>query len=207
MSEQTAVVCECSSFGTLAVVAELVEEPYWPPEDNWLIIAKFSGITCSLVALIVFSFVIASSPALYDMFHLMHLNTSFNYIMGLLFFAISHSRDLCAEREQNIAVSICLQFFFGVICSFVCAEAFVFFRAVTSGVIGGKTWSYVLLCYGLPVLSVGFTMFVYGDDYGTDPRCFIGWDNDTKLSFIIPLLVTVIVTNVERNNLALICYI
>ena len=31
-------------------------------------------------------------------------------------------------------------------------------------------------------------MFLYGDDYGRDPRAFIGWANDTKLVFFYAML-------------------
>ena len=31
-------------------------------------------------------------------------------------------------------------------------------------------------------------MFLHGDDYGRDPRAFIGWDNETKLIFFYQML-------------------
>ena len=31
-------------------------------------------------------------------------------------------------------------------------------------------------------------MFLHGDDYGRDPRAFIGWANDTKLVFFYAML-------------------
>jgi len=46
----------------------------------------------------------------------------------------------------------------------------MFFRAITAGVIGGKTWAYILLSFGLPLTNTGLSMFLYGSDYGTDPR-------------------------------------
>lgn len=57
-----------------------------------------------------------------------------------------------------------------------------------SGIIGGKTWSFLLLSYGLPFINVGLTMFLFGDDYGKDPRCLVGWENETKSVFLIAML-------------------
>ena len=36
ISDQSGTTCECSRFGTIAVVAELVEEPKRQPEFLWM---------------------------------------------------------------------------------------------------------------------------------------------------------------------------
>ena len=61
-------------------------------------------------------------------------------------------------------------------------------RAVTVGIIGGKTWAYIPLGYGAPFLNLGATLYCAGKDYGTDPRCMIGWENETKMIFFYGLL-------------------
>ena len=38
------------------------------------------------------------------------------------------------------------------------------------------------------MIDIGVTMFLHGDDYGRDPRAFIGWANDTKLVFFYAML-------------------
>ena len=68
-------------------------------------------------------------------------------------------------------------------------ESVATFFATAYGVIGGKTVAYCCLAYGAPALNVGLTMALYGDDYGRDPRCFIGWENATKN--VSHLLITV----------------
>ena len=35
ISDQSGTTCECNRFGTIAIVAELVEEPTRPPEFLW----------------------------------------------------------------------------------------------------------------------------------------------------------------------------
>jgi len=66
---------------------------------------------------------------------------------------------------------------------FLLCESMATFRAVTSGIIGGKTWAYLPIAYGCPFIDLGLTIYIYGDDYGTDPRAFIGWENETKQIF------------------------
>ena len=64
-------------------------------------------------------------------------------------------------------------------------------RAVTVGVIGGKTRAYLPMAYGMSTFNLGLTFFLdAGDDYGTDPRGFIGWEDQTKTVFFVGILST-----------------
>ena len=36
-------------------------------------------------------------------------------------------------------------------------------------------------------MVLGLTFYRYGEDYGTDPRGFLGWNNDTKLCMFMVL--------------------
>lgn len=72
-------------------------------------------------------------------------------------------------------------------------------RATTAGVIGGKTLPFLMFSYGLPLMDVGLTMFLYGDDYGKDPRGFIGWNNETKHIFFYLILPVVVVRARSEN--------
>ena len=64
-----------------------------------------------------------------------------------------------------------------------------YFRAITQGITGGKTAGYTCLGYGAAFLNVGYTIFMHGNDYGTDPRGFIGWANETKGPFLYNMMV------------------
>ncbi|CAM6054614.1 unnamed protein product [Sphagnum tenellum] len=54
ITEQDSTLCECGIFGTFAVIAEMVEEPYVGPEQQWLTIVKYGGYVISLVMLLAF---------------------------------------------------------------------------------------------------------------------------------------------------------
>jgi hypothetical protein len=64
-------------------------------------------------------------------------------------------------------------------------EAFAGFRAITGGIIGGKTAAYIPMGWGVGFFGLGLTWYMYGSDVGTDPNVFIGWENETKLPFLI----------------------
>ena len=81
------------------------------------------------------------------------------------------------EKIQSLIFG---RYFFGAMGCLLFFESLATFFAIAYGVIGGKTVAYCCLAYGAPALNVGLTMALYGDDYGRDPRCFIGWENATK---------------------------
>ncbi len=62
LSEQTTTPCECGSFGTFAVVAEKVEDPYIGEEYDWLMYVKYAGWVVSIILLTVFIVVVIRSP-------------------------------------------------------------------------------------------------------------------------------------------------
>jgi hypothetical protein len=62
ISDQSGTTCECEVFGTIAIVAEFIEEPSIPPEFFWLKIVKFVGFVCSLICTVIFVVTIAITP-------------------------------------------------------------------------------------------------------------------------------------------------
>jgi hypothetical protein len=132
------------------------------------------------------------------MFHLLSTNISINYGLGALVQLIAQDETFCLgveSRHTNIALSALQQYFFGAMGCFIFSMSLAAFKAITYGVIGGKTWAYCMLSYGFPIVNVGLTMVLYGDDYGKDPRCFIGWENDTKNVFFYMQLGIVVVSS------------
>ena len=101
---------------------------------------------------------------------------------------------MCEDRHSNIAMSMLVQYWSLGVASFLFLESWAMFRAVTVGIIGGKTWAYIPLGYGLPFLNLGATLYTAGKDYGTDPRCVIGWENETKMIFFYGMLPGIFVS-------------
>ena len=113
--------------------------------------------------------------------------------MSICFF-LTEIPVMTEDRHNNIAMSVLIQYWSLGTANFLFFEAFATFRAITQGIIGGKTWSYIPLGYGAPLLDIGITLYMRGKDYGTDPRAFVGWENDTKMLFFYSMLPTILVT-------------
>ena len=66
LTEQTNTVCECATFGTVAVIIEHVQPPEVDEEFTWLWITKYAGFSLSLLLLLVFVLVIGLESLLWD---------------------------------------------------------------------------------------------------------------------------------------------
>jgi len=185
MSEQDSTTCECDRFGTYALSAEKIEKPEAKARFPWLLVARYIGFGVSLLSLTIFVLVICVSKHLWEMFHLMRLNTGICYWCAMLFHAISEAPIIGENRHANAAVSSLILFFYLSGSYFQFLEAFAEFRAITGGIIGGKTWAYIPLGWGAGLIGLGLTWYLHGTDVGTDPDVFIGWENETKMPFFI----------------------
>ena len=185
MSEQDSTTCECDRFGTFALAAEKIEKPEAKARFPWLLVARYIGFGISLLSLSIFVLVICVSPHLWEMFHLMRLNTGICYWAAMFFHFLSEAPFIQEDRHANAAVSSLILFFYLSGSYFQFLEAFAEFRAITGGIIGGKTWAYIPLGWGAGLIGLGLTWYQHGSDVGTDPDVFIGWENDTKMPFFI----------------------
>ncbi|XP_059078438.1 uncharacterized protein LOC131876911 [Tigriopus californicus] len=183
ITEQSSTVCECGTFGTFALIAEMVEDPFVEAEDNWLVVMKYIGYTTSIVFFLIFIIVVILSSRLWDMFHLMRLNAAICMLLAHISMFLAEIPEIREDRKLNVIFSILQQYWILASGGFLCSETLATFQAVTAGIIGGKLMSYVPIVYGLPFINIGTTIYIYADDYGRDPRAFIGWENETKWVF------------------------
>ena len=119
----------------------------------------------------------------YDMFHILRMNTGICLFFAIICNFVAEMPDFREQRHHNIAISVLQQYWFLATGIFFLSESFATFRAITGGIIGGKTWAYIPLGYGAPLIDVGMSLYFTADDYGTDPRAFLGWENNTKWYF------------------------
>ncbi len=128
------------------------------------------------------------------MFHLLRLNTASAVLISAVLQWVSESQGIRDDRNMNELFSMLKQYWFLATAHFLFSESAATFRAVTAGIIGGKTWSYLSLAYGIPFVNLGITLYLHGDNYGTDPRAFIGWLNETKSTFFYGILPCVTIS-------------
>jgi len=63
---------------------------------------------------------------------------------------------------------------------------------IPSGVVGGNLKPYAMISWGSALMSVGVPYAFFIRDLGTDPRCFISWENTGKAAFFIPQMVSIV---------------
>ena len=152
----------------------MVEPPAYGPEYDWLWVVKYIGYGCSILLLVIFIAVVFINPFLWEMFHIIRCNTGFCILVANICMFVAENESIRKARHDNITISVFQQYWFLASSLSLLGESFATFRAITGGIIGGKTWGYLPMIYGLPMVDIGVTMFLYGSDYGRDPRAFIG---------------------------------
>ena len=103
-------------------------------------------------------------------------------------------KEALEDRHTNMLLSTFQQFWFMAAACFLMCDCLAMFKAVTKGVIGGSTISFTAISFGAAAFNLGATLHWHGHDLGTDPEAFIGWDNETKLSFFYGILTVLAVS-------------
>ena len=61
--------------------------------------------------------------------------------------------------------------------------------------------AYPPVAYGLAFINLGLTFYMdAGKDYGTDPRGFIGWENETKTVFFAGVITKSAVSQIRPSR-------
>ncbi len=185
--DETVATCYATKMGSFAVVAEIEDAPYRADDEDWLFIFKMVGYAMSIVCLIAFAGVVLSSPYLWEMFHTLGLHLACCLLLATIIMMVS---ELDAVRDDIVicaAVGCLINFFYIAAAGLITMESYAIFRAIVSGVIGGRTMVYLCLGYSLPFLLLGFNVFQHLDLMGTEPSCFVSWDNSPLWTFLGPM--------------------
>ena len=136
----------------------MIEAPGYPDEWDWLSLAANIGYGVSIFSLLIFTLgIIFKNTLLKDMFYILRLHFAGSYLIGLvsMWLADLTMDSILSDRHNNIAISALQQYWFQVAALCLLSDSIAMFRAVTGGVIGGKTKSYIPIAYGLPLLNLG----------------------------------------------------
>ena len=78
-------------------------------------------------------------------------------------FQLTEIASIRDDRHSNIAISVLQQYWFQTASYFIFSESFAPFRAITGGIIGGKTYAYIPISYGMPLIDTGLALYLYGE--------------------------------------------
>nr|XP_040582260.1 uncharacterized protein LOC121130583 [Lepeophtheirus salmonis] len=185
ITEQDSTLCEFHTYGTYAIIAEIVEPVVKPRYRIWLSILPNMGFFVSFLLVGLLIIIIVSQKFLWNMFHIVRLNTLISLLLTLLFAFLSQLDTIREDVHYNAGIGTCLVYFVCSLTAFLLMESIMYVAGITDGVIGGYTSSYVLFGWGIPMFPIGLTWYYYGVEIGTDPLCFMGWNNYTKYPFFI----------------------
>jgi len=181
---------ECSStrFGTFAIIAEIEDQPYAPEDELWLLVTKSVGYGLSIICLIAFIIIVLLKKYLWEMFHVIGLNTAVALLLAHIFMLASESEAIRGDRDLCCLVGSCMSFFYTATVSLMAMDTFALFRAIIAGVIGGRTKAYLAAGWGIPMITLGYNIFENLELMGLDPRCMMGWLANPKWYFFVPFL-------------------
>ena len=185
--------CECAALGSYAVLSEMLNAPNPADKAMWILVLKWMGIIIGTVLLTVFSAVVFLSVVVGEMFHQLRMYTCISYLIANILMLLGDT-SLCADRHNNMAVSMCLMYFFQAALWWNMCEAHATFKGITAGLINGRTSVYHPIAWGGPLICVGFLCFMYGELLGTDPSCFISWENVAIEKFFYYNTISILIT-------------
>merc|ERR1719150_1526834 len=185
--------CECGALGSFAVLSEMLSPPTSAEISLLVMVLKWLGIVVGTVLLTTFCAVVFLSVVVGEMFHQIRMYTCIAYMVANIFFLLGDT-DLCEDRHNNMALSMALMFFYQAALWWNMCEAHATFKGITSGLINGRTSVYHPIAWGGPLICVGFLCFMYGELLGTDPSCFISWENVAIEKFFYYNTISILIT-------------
>ena len=187
-SDEKVSTCIATKLGTYAVIAEVEDIPAVDPDALWLTIMKSIGFGISIFLLVLFIAIVSCSKYLREMFHLLSANLAAAILFGHLSMIVSELDFIRADFFCCVFTGSTTAFFYTAAVTLLFFEIIAVFNALIIGQIGGKTTAYLSLAWGLPMIALGLHIIINFDEMGDDPRCFIGWYNNVKWVFFIPIL-------------------
>jgi len=185
--------CECSYFGSYAVLAELLEAPTQADGAMWVLALKWVGIILGTLLLAGFIGIVFVSVVVGEMFHQIRMWTCLSYMIANILMLLSDI-GICDGRHSNMVFSMGLIFFYQAALWWNMCETHATFKGITSGLINGRTSVYHPIAWGMPLICIGFICVTSGDVLGTHPNCFISWEKPPIQIFFLYNIPTFILT-------------
>lgn len=175
--------CECFRFGAMAVLVEMSDK--FEVNDKCFIpeILKYVGMGFTAVFLLLFIVMTFTKKHIWDMFHVLRLHVCISWLCALGFHIVTDFESIREDAHMNLLIGMLMIYSYIAAATWMVCEAHATFKAFTGGIISGRTAVYTPFGYGTPVTLIGLLFLFFYDELGTDPRCFIAWDDTTKSIF------------------------
>jgi hypothetical protein len=183
-------VAHCSSphMGAFAIIAELADDPWVQTDSQVLMSAKLVLYGVSIICLLFLILFICFRKTMWDMFHMLTMNFGVCLLITDVFMMVAELESVRTDRETCCAVGLFINFFAVSTASHLLCECLAMHRAYTAGVVAGYTKMYLSFGWSLPFLAIGYNVNANLSLMGDDPRCMIGWFDEPKWTFFVPML-------------------
>lgn len=179
-TDEEKTTCECQRFGAMAVIKEMSEPIEVHDKCEFLNYIKYAGIGLTAVLMLVFCLLVITRKYIDDMFHSLRMHVCFTWTLALAAHAVTDFHMVREKEHLNLIVGLIMAYLYTSSATWITCEAHAVFKALTSGIISGRSKIYLPFGYGTPLTIVGLLFLFYADDLGTDPRCFIAFYSGTK---------------------------
>ncbi len=177
--------CECHEFGSMTVLLERTTVIDIEDDCDAMMLVKYVGIGFSVFFLTVMAFGIILGKDVWDMFHALRLHAGLTWSTAIILHVLTDFEPIREDPELNLIFGFIMKFFYTASVTWTTLEAHATFRAFTAGIVSGRNGVYRPFGYGTPFLPLGLLFLFYTDDLGVDPRCFVGWNMDAKLLYLL----------------------
>ena len=178
-------LCACETFGMMAVVLERTERISIDDDCIEMQYVKYVGIAFSSIGLLIMIIATIGSKYIWDMFHVIRMHIGFTWIMAIVLHVVTDMDSIRDNPESNLLVGMFMKYFYTASLMWTVCEAHATFKAFTGGIISGRTKIYFPIGYGTPLIPIGLLFLIYHDDFGVDPRCFVGWNDEAKTLYLL----------------------
>lgn len=139
----------------IAVIIEMSEKFEVNDVCDVNYIIKYVGIGLTTILLFTFCFLVSFKKHIHDMFHSVRVHVCITWCLGLF---LNIATDIHTVREDphiNLIIGIIMIYFYTSSMTWVCCEAHAIFKALTAGIISGRSKIYKPFGYGTPFLIIG----------------------------------------------------
>lgn len=150
----------------MAVIKEMSEPIEVHDKCEFLNYIKYAGIGLTAVLMLVFCLLVITRKYIDDMFHSLRMHVCFTWTLALAAHAVTDFHMVREKEHLNLIVGLIMAYLYTSSATWITCEAHAVFKALTSGIISGRSKIYLPFGYGTPLTIVGLLFLFYADDLG-----------------------------------------
>ena len=118
-------------------------------------IIKYVGIAITCILHITFCILVSVKKHIHDMFHSIRTHVCLTWCLGLFMNIASDVQKVREDVHINLIIGMLMIYFYTSSLTWVCCEAHAIFKALTAGIISGRSRVYKPFGYGTPITIIG----------------------------------------------------